>query len=378
VDIYASDDQRMLQDMTRRFLEERAPIGVFRRSIENESGFDRQVWRDGAELGWTAIFVPEEFGGIAEHGQGVRDASIIAEEQGRVMYSGPFLPVSVVSFAIATAGTDAQRQAILPGLVAGETIAAWCFASKDSGIEAGDLRVAADGADYVISGQSSYVEEAEIADLLLVTAKDGEALSQFVLPADTSGVTIEPLDCLDLGRRIAVVRFDQVRVGSSALLGTQGGAADAFERQLQIALILRSSETVGVTQRALEFTLDWCNQRIAFGRPIGSFQALKHRLADHASQLEGSKAAVSHAARAVHGDASDAAPAASIAKAQSGRFGTIAIRDFLQLHGGIGMTWEHDIHFYLRRAVSNEALWGAPSEHFERLSRLAGLGEIKS
>jgi alkylation response protein AidB-like acyl-CoA dehydrogenase len=364
----------MLQDMTRRFLEERAPIGVYRRAIENATGLDRGAWQEGASLGWTAIFVPEAFGGIAEHGEGIRDAAIIAEEQGRVLYSGPFLPVSIVCHAIANGATEQQKDALLPGLVSGEALAAWCFASGDNGLESGALRVDQEGDAYLLSGAASYVEEAEIADLLLVTARDGDGISQFVLPAGASGVEIVSLDCLDLGRRIATVRFNQVRLEAAALLGVRGAAADAFERQLQLALVLRSAETVGVTQRALEFTLDWCNQRVAFGRPIGSFQALKHRLAEHAAQLEGSKAAVAHAARAVHGGALDAAAAASVAKAQSGRFGTIAIRDFLQLHGGIGMTWEHDIHFYLRRAVSNEALWGAPSEHFERLSRLAGLG----
>ena len=139
------------------------------------------------------------------------------------------------------------------------------------------------------------------------------------------------------------------------------------------AVVLQCAEIVGVVDRALEFTLDYVKERIAFGRPIGSFQALKHRLADHAAQLEGAKAITAYAAQAVQARAADAAAAASIAKSQCGRFGTEIIRDCVQLHGGIGVTWEHDIHFYLRRAVSNEALWGTPADHHDRLCRIAGL-----
>jgi alkylation response protein AidB-like acyl-CoA dehydrogenase len=164
-----------------------------------------------------------------------------------------------------------------------------------------------------------------------------------------------------------------VSVGANALLGDAGAAADQVERQLQFALVLQCAETVGVTDRVFEFTLDWVKQRYAFGRPIGSYQALKHRLADHAAQLEAAKAASAHAARSVQTGAADAAIAVSVAKSHCGRQSTEIIRDCLQLHGGIGLTWDHDIHFYLRRAVSNEALWGTPAAHHERLCRLAGL-----
>jgi alkylation response protein AidB-like acyl-CoA dehydrogenase len=164
-----------------------------------------------------------------------------------------------------------------------------------------------------------------------------------------------------------------VRVGPEALVGEADAAAALVERQLQHALVLQSAETVGVIDRALEFTLDYARQRVAFGRLIGSFQALKHRFAEHAVWLEGAKAATAYAARAVQDQAPDAGAAASIAKSHTTRRGVEIIRDCLQIHGGIGMTWEHDIHFYLRRAVANEALFGTPAAHYERLCRLAGL-----
>jgi alkylation response protein AidB-like acyl-CoA dehydrogenase len=375
MDVVASEDQKMLQETTRRFLENRAPIGALRRQVEGKTGFDRQIWREGAELGWLSLFTPEAYGGLAEATEGLVDASILAEELGRVVFQGPYLPVSVAAFALAASGSDAQRETLLPALASGEVIAAWCFsgAGVASGIEPGAVRAVRAGSEFTIDGLASYVEGADLADQLLVTAAGEGGLTQFILPASAAGVTINPLETLDLGRSLAEVRFTGVRVGAEALVGEPGGAAETVERQLQLALVLQSAECVGVAERALEFTLEWVNQRMAFGRPIGSFQALKHRLADHATQLEGAKAATAHAARAVQNQAVDAAVAASIAKAQAGRFAVEIIRDCLQLHGGIGMTWDHDIHFYLRRAVSNEALWGTPAKHYERLSRLAGL-----
>jgi alkylation response protein AidB-like acyl-CoA dehydrogenase len=375
MDVLASEDQKMLQETTRRFLENRAPIGALRRQVEGKTGFDKQVWRAGAELGWLSLLTPEAYGGLAEGTEGAVDAAVIAEELGRVVFQGPFLPVNSVALALALAGSEAQREALLPGLATGELIAAWCFsgAGVASGIEPGGVRATRAGEGYALDGLASYVEAADLADHLLVTALGDEGPSQFIIPANTPGVGVVPLETLDLGRGLADVRFDGVRVGPEALVGEPGRAAETIERQLQVALVLQSAECVGVADRALEFTLEWVNQRIAFGRPIGSFQALKHRLADHATQLEGAKAATAHAARAVQHQAQDAAIAASIAKSQAGRFAVEIVRDCLQMHGGIGMTWDHDIHFYLRRAVSNEALWGTPAKHYERLSRLAGL-----
>ena len=240
-------------------------------------------------------------------------------------------------------------------------------------MRAGSVSASRRGDGHVLDGIAAYAEYAEAADLLLVTAQGVQGLSQFVLPAGTAGITVEPMDAMDLGRSLARVRFEGVVAGPEALLGDAGKADEAFERQLQAALVLHCAETVGVTDRAFEFTLEWVNERHAFGRPIGSYQALKHRLADHVMQLEGAKAAAAHAARAVQAGAPDAAIAVSVAKSQCGRSATEIIRDCLQMHGGIGLTWEHDIHFYLRRAVSNEMLWGSPAVHHERLSRLAGI-----
>lgn len=376
MDVTATEDQIMLRDMTRRFLEERAPIGALRKLADSGARIDRDAWREGAELGWIALFVPEAQGGIAESAEGVVDAAIVAEELGRVVFAGPFLSTSVVADAVARAGSERQQAEVLGALASGERLAAWCFAGPSHGAEAGAITAqhsGQSGDDFVLGGTAAFVEDAEVADLLLVTAVGKEGVSQFLVPADAPGVTVTPLEALDLGRRLADVRFDDVRVAPAALLGVAGGAADQVERQLQVACALQCAETVGVADRALEFTLEWVKQRYAFNRPIGSFQGLKHRLADHAAQLEGAKAAAAHAARAVQTGAADAAIAVSVAKSHCGRFATEIIRDCVQMHGGIGVTWDHDIHFYLRRAVSNEQLWGTPAVHHERLCKIAGL-----
>lgn len=376
MDIVASEDQRILQDATRRFLEDRAPIGVLRGGVDRGAAFDAGAWREGAAQGWVGLFVPEVHGGIAESAQGVVDAAIIAEELGRVVYAGPFLSSAVVAFALAQEGSPAQQEDLLPGLATGERLAAWCFAKPGvgGGVAPGGVRVARTGDTFTLAGVAACVQDAQVADTLLVTAVDGAGVSQFLLPARRAGIDITPLDALDLGRRLANVTFSGVTATAAERVGGYGTQAPAFERQLQVALVLLCAETLGVTGRAFEFTLEYMQQRYAFGRPIGAYQALKHRLADHAAQLEGARAIVARAATAVQEQAADAAAAVSIAKSQCGRHGTEIIRDCLQMHGGIGMTWEHDIHFYLRRAVSNEALWGTPAAHHERLCVLAGLG----
>jgi len=375
VDVISTEDQRMLQDSTRRYLEDRSPIGALRRLADNKVDFHAGAWREGVAQGWVALFTPEAHGGLAESAQGVIDAAIIAEELGRVVYSGPFLSNCVVAFAVAQAGSEKQQTALLPGLVAGDELAAWCFAAPGtkSGTEPGGVRVTRKAKGFTLDGTAAYVQDAQIAGHLLVTAVDDSGLSQFLIPAKAPGITIRPLETLDLGRQLADVEFSGVSVAADTLVGEFGRSADLVERQLQVALVIHCAETVGAIDRALEFTLEYVQQRYAFGRPIGSFQALKHRLADHATQLEGAKAVVAHAAKAVQNAAPDAAIAVSVAKSHCGRFGTEIIRDCLHMHGGIGMTWEHDIHFYLRRAVSNEALWGATPVHHERLCRLAGL-----
>jgi alkylation response protein AidB-like acyl-CoA dehydrogenase len=371
VDVVLSENQTLLQQATRRFVEQEYPVLHTRKLSDVHAAFPAQAWAACAAQGWIGLFVPEEHGGMADESEGVIDAAIVAEELGRQVFAGPLASNAVAAFAVAQAGSSDQKAVFLPGLASGETQAAWCYAGTgaQAGIEPGALTVT----DNRIGGSAGFVENGATAQLLLVTARGGQGLSQFLLPTNHPGVSVEPLRSLDLGRGYATVRFDNVSVDPAALLGEAGTAGALFERQLQLALVLQCAETVGLIDRAFEFTLDWVRQRHAFGRPIGSFQALKHRLADHTAEFEAAKAAVAYAAKAVQNNSSDAAIAVSIAKSQCGKHGVEIVRDCVQMHGGIGLTWEHDLHFYLRRAVANQSLLGTPAMHHERIAALAGL-----
>jgi alkylation response protein AidB-like acyl-CoA dehydrogenase len=371
MDVVLSENQTLLQQATRRFVEQEHPVVATRRLAEAGEVMSRESWAGCAAQGWIGLFVPEEHGGMAGEAEGVIDAAIVAEELGRQVFAGPFASNAVAAFAIARSGSPDQQARHLTSLVSGDLQAAWCFAATgaQAGLEPGALTVSGNR----INGAAGFVENGASANLLLVTAQDGMGFSQFLIPAGHPGVTVEPLRSLDLGRGYATVRFDNVTLDDAMLLGQSGAAETAFERQLQLALVLQCAETLGLIDRAFEFTLEWVRQRHAFGRPIGSFQALKHRLADHTAEFEAAKAAVAYAAKAVRNQTSDAAIAVSIAKSQCGKQGVEIIRDCVQMHGGIGLTWEHDLHFFLRRAVANQSLLGTPAMHHERIAALAGL-----
>jgi alkylation response protein AidB-like acyl-CoA dehydrogenase len=375
VDLELSDDQQLFVETTRRFLESESPLTAVRALHESADGYDRDQWRQGAALGWTALLVPEEQGGGSVGGEGLLDVALVAEEMGRLIGPGPLLPVNVVADAIAREGTAAQRDELLPGLVAGDVVATWAFDEGDGAWDAAGVHLTArpDGDDWVLDGVKSYVQDAGTADLFLVTARTGDGLTQLLVPSGTAGVTISPLESLDIIRRFAEVTFAGVRVPGSALLGQAGGAGAAVDRQLQVALVIQNAETVGATSRVFEFTLEYSRDRVAFGRPIGSYQSLKHRLAEMKTALEGCFATADTAAKAVATGGDDAAEMVSVAKAYIGEHGPAIVQDCVQLHGGIGVTWEHDLHLYLRRVTQNAALYGSPRQHRERIAVLLGM-----
>jgi alkylation response protein AidB-like acyl-CoA dehydrogenase len=334
-------------------------------------GLERDWWSKAAELGWTTLFVPEEHGGGSLSGHPVEDAVIVAEEMGRSAAPGPFLPVNVVCAALARDGSADQQAEMFPGLLAGETIATWAFAERGGTWDATGVSLTAESAgdEIVLTGEKAYVEAAGVADCFLVTARTGDGLTQVLVPADADGVAVTRGRSIDLVRRYGSISFDGTRVPASAVLGDIGGATASVERQLEIALALQCAETVGAADRVFEFTIEYAQDRYAFGRPIASFQALKHRIADMLVWLEFSKSISDGAARAVDRD-EDAARLVSVAKAYVGDRCLDLIDDCVQINGGIGVTWEHDIHIYSRRAAVNRAVYGSPEEHKERLCTL--------
>jgi len=363
-----STEQELVRDTTRRFLAERAPLTEVRRLFDDPLGYDRAWWRQGAELGWTSMLVPEEHGGGSLTGEGLLDLAMVAEEMGRMVSPGPLAPVNVVAALLGACG---PRDKVLEGLIAGDVVAAWCVAEPGAngtwGPAAGVASTAErTSAGWLISGTKSPVEAAVGADYLLVSARAPDGPAQFLVPATAAGITITPLRSLDFTRRYASVRFEQVEVGAEAIVG----GADDVERGIQLAVALQCAETVGVIDRVFSFTVEYAFDRSTFGRALASYQALKHRFADMKMWLEACHATAAGAVDAVQAASPDAARLVSVAAAYIGDRSTAMIQDCVQLHGGIGITWEHDIHLYLRRATVNRATYGTPHDHRERVAAL--------
>ena len=361
-----TDEQTLFRDTAVSFIEAELPVSGTRELHDDPLGYDRSWLRKSAELGWFAMMVPEADGGGSVSGAGLLDAAIIAEQLGRFVQPGPFIPLNVVAAAIAADGSAAQREALLPAIVTGEQVVTWAFADSCGNWDAGaGLRARRDGDDLVISGSRGCVQDAVSADALLVAASLDGAPVQLLVPASAPGVSIRPLRALDLSRRFADVEFDAVRVGPGDVLGS--GGTGRLDAQLLNAIVLTCADTIGAIDALFTMTVAYARQRIAFGRPIGSFQAIKHILADQALCLEACKAAAVAAATAVQSAAPDAAEVASMAAAYIGDVACDIAQECLQVHGGTGYAWEHDLHLYLRRVRSNSLLFGEPSWHRERV-----------
>jgi alkylation response protein AidB-like acyl-CoA dehydrogenase len=324
------------------------------------------------------VIIPEEFGGL-----GLSHVELVAlmEPMGESLLCAPFFSsVCLAANAILCAASDAQKQELLPGIADGTTRAtlAWTEANgrwDASGIEA---LARSDGGDIVLSGTKRYVLDGHCADLFIVAARaegsDAEdGVSLLVVPADTPGVSRRPLATMDQTRRLAEVSLDGVRVPRSARLGEAGEAGPALSRALDFASVALAAEQVGGAQRSLDLSVAYAKEREQFGRPIGSFQAIKHKCADMMVAVESARSAAYYAGCIAAEDSDELAIAASTAKAVASDAYFRCAADAIQIHGGVGMTWEYDTHLYFKRATSTEAFLGAPSWHRERVARAIGL-----
>lgn len=365
MELQLSGEQQTLVDTVSRFLGAECDLAAVRSLEHDPAGFDGAVWKRGASLGWTSLLVPEADGGGSLSVSGLSDLALVAELMGRTVAPGPLGPVNVVAEAVARHGSRAQKAAILPGLLDGTRVAAWCGTTTVS--------ARTDGERFVLSGTCTPVEAGAQADHLLVAFRHRGGTGQAMISPRSTGVTVTPMAGLDLVRRFAEVRLDHVVVDPDSVLGDPCGAAEAIERQLQVACVLGCAESVGAMDKVFDMTLGYLGDRYSFGRPLSSYQALKHRMADQKLWLEASHAVATGAVRAVADESQDAAELVSAAKAWIGPHATELIQDCIQLHGGIGVTWEHDLHLYLRRVTVNRATYGTPEDHNERVAaRLLG------
>ncbi|WP_018500636.1 acyl-CoA dehydrogenase family protein [Parafrankia discariae] len=363
-----SPDQEVLREATARYLADRVPAEAVRRLRHDPAGFEADYWQGGAELGWTSLLVGEEQGGGSISGSALVDLTLVAHEFGLRAAPGPLAAANAVAAALGAAGP--AHSAVLADILSGATVAAWCLGGPPplDGLDSVGLALRVDGDDLVLDGVSRPVESAAQAGHLLVAARGDQGLTQLIVPAATPGVTVEPLRTVDLTRRFFAVRMDGVRVPRAAVVGELGAAADQIERQLQLAIVILNAETVGAMQAAFDMTVRWAFERYSFGRPLASYQALKHRFADMKTWLEGAHAVNDSAAAAVDAGSPDAGELVSAAKSFIGDYGTELLQDCVQLHGGIGVTYEHDLHLYLRRVTVNRALCGTPAEHRQRVA----------
>jgi alkylation response protein AidB-like acyl-CoA dehydrogenase len=371
-------EQAFFAGTTRQFLDDKIPTSLLRELRDDPDGFGRDYWRQGADLGWTSLLVPEADGGGSVSGQPLVDLALVAHEFGRYAAPGPLTTANVVTAAVARSGTAEQKAELLPDLMTGTRIGSWAYAEPRPFDRLGAVGVTAtrNNGQYLLTGAKAPVEAAGQADLFLVTAvlaadggEDG-GLLQFLVPADTPGVSVHPLRTLDITRRYGRVGFDGAAVPDSALLGEPGTAAADVERQLQVALVIQLAEMTGTMDRGLELTTEWLFNRYSFGRPLASYQALKHRFADMRAWLEAAHAMADAAAQHVQDSSGQASEYVSAAKSFLAVYALEVLQECVQFHGGIGVTFEHDLHLYLRRATVDAQLYGTAADHRERLTSI--------
>jgi len=385
VDDDLSTDQQVLVDAAARFAEDTFPIAKLRERAFDDDAFAAAYRRQAGELGWFSLVVPEEHGGGSVSGNGALDAALVAYTRGRLLQPVGFVGANVVAHAIATSGTGpdggAQRERALAALMAGDAPGAWVVGNLsgapalDGAVDATPNRDGPDGDGWSLSGTAVMVEDADATAWLLVAAATPEGPAQLLVAPGTAGVSFAPVDGLDLSRRYADVTFTGAAIPASALVGAIGDRAFG-ERLLALASTLTVAECVGAMHQELEMTVDYAKQRIAFGRPIGSFQAIKHLLADTSTMLEVSKAVALAAASQVGDDDPHAAQAASQAKAFVADAAMDQAQACFQVFGGISFTWEHDQHLFFRRITTGAEQFGNAGWHREHVCVLAGIGRV--
>lgn len=367
-----TEEQEMLRQTTRQFLTDRVPTTVVREMADSETGFDSALWQSGAELGWHSLAIPEEYGGA---GYTFAELSVVLEEMGRSLYPGPFLSTVVMAAnAILLAGRDSQKKELLPGIAMGESVMTMALFEGPRGAGFDDISMAAsrDGDMWVLDGVKQHVLFGHVAGTIITAALTPGGLSFFLVPAEADGLVAEHIDTLDATRKQATLTFSGVRLADDAMLGEEGSAGPVLEQVLRMASIALALEQVGGAQWCLETSVEHAQTRFQFGRAIGSFQAIKHRLADMLVSTEHAKSAAYHAARVVD-DADEVLVAAPLAKSVASDTYLTAASDTIQILGGTGFTWEHDTHLYFKRAKSTALMFGGVRHQRRLLADAIGI-----
>jgi alkylation response protein AidB-like acyl-CoA dehydrogenase len=379
VDFAFDEQQRQLRTTARALLASCSSPERVRAAMGEEHGFLRDVWRRIAgELGWTALVVPEAYGGA---GLGFVDLAVILEEAGRALLAAPFFStVCLAANALALAGDAPVVAEHLGAIASGDTTATLAWMERGGRGDANGVAAVAkpDGGDFVISGEKTHVLDATAADLAIVAARapgsSGErGIDLFAVPTGAPGVERVLLPTMDATRRLGTLRLDGVRVPGSSRLGVPGEGSSLLRRTLDRAAVALAAEQLGGAERCLEMAVEYAKVRVQFNRPIGSFQAIKHKCADMLVLVESARSAAYEAAWTAEKSPGELAVAASIAKAYASDAYFRCAAENIQIHGGIGFTAEHDAHLHFKRARASRVLLGAPAEHRERIAQHIGL-----
>ena len=360
-----SPEKILFASTTQAFLQKEVPLSRVRELHAAGVPFDQGWWQRAAELGWTGLLVPEELGGGSVSGDGIADLAMVAELLGKAVAPGPLYPVSTVLAGLVDCADPEAHAGTIESLISGETVASWAVYEPGRAWAPHEpsLTATATDAGYRLDGVKDRVEAGAQSGLVLVVAESDDGLRQFLVPTDAPGVRIEPQHSIDLVKQYARVRFEGVDVEHSAAVGTAAETAALIDRQSQIAQVLQCAEVVGILQTVFDFTVQWALDRHTFGRPLASYQALKHRFADMKMWLEACRATTAAAVADIAARSSDAGLSASIAKSYVGEMSPEIVQGCVQMHGGIGVTWEHDLHVYLRRVALYRSMFGTPEEH---------------
>jgi alkylation response protein AidB-like acyl-CoA dehydrogenase len=366
-----SDEQEELRAAVRRFLSEKSPETEVRRLMDTTEGYDPAVWSQMADqLGLQSLTIPEEFGGS---GFTYVELLVVLEEMGAALLCAPFFAsVALAANALMTSGDDEAKKSYLPGIASGETIATLAITEDNgkwdfSGIE---CKAEKKGDGWVLDGHKMFVLDGHVANLIVVAARTPAGVSLFAIQGDAAGLTRTPLPTMDQTRKQARLEFSGT---AAVLIGTDGGAEAGLAKTLDLAAVALAAEQVGGAQRVLDASVEYAKTRIQFGRPIGSFQAIKHKCADMLLEVESAKSAAYYAAWAAAEDSDELPVVASLAKSYCSEAYFHSAAENIQIHGGIGFTWEHPAHLYFKRAKSSELFLGDPSYHRELLAQRIGI-----
>lgn len=358
MDFGFNEEQELLRKSAVDFLSKECPMTYVRQMMEDERGYSEELWNKMAELGWMGLIYPEEYGGS---GLSMVDLVVVLEEMGKASLPGPFFStVCLGGLTILEAGNDEQKNKYLPGLASGKTKATLAFLEEharwdDKGI---NLKARKAGKKYSLSGVKLFVPDAHVADVIVCAARTSDGVTLFVVERQQPGVSVRLLKTMDQTRKLCEVTFDKVQVGPEAILGVVGLGWGALKRILDRSKVALSAEMCGGAQKVLDMSVDYAKVREQFGRPIGSFQAIQHKCANMLVQVESAKSATYYAAWAVANNVPDASLAAAMAKAYCSDAFRQVSAEGIQVHGGIGFTWEHDLHIYFKRAKGSEVTFG--------------------